>query len=164
MSFCNRRFFSLAALATISGCGFQPVHRSGGSAAALRGRIKLVDPTSPLEYAFTERMKRRLGAANAADFQLVTQINIEETGVAIQQNLDVTRINLRGTVSYTVHDATGAKTAVSGQAAASAAYDALSEPYSTLTAKRAAEERLARELAELVSAQILAAADKLVSS
>ncbi|MGB0507207.1 MAG: LPS assembly lipoprotein LptE [Pikeienuella sp.] len=164
MSFCNRRFFTLAGLAALGGCGFQPVHRSGGAASALRGRIRLANPTSPLEYAFTERMKRRIGSDNGAEYQLITQIDVQETGVAIQQNLDVTRINLRGTVTYAVHDVAGVKTAVSGLAKASAAYDALSEPYATLTAKRAAEERLARELAELVSAQILAAADKLVSS
>lgn len=163
MSFYNRRYFALSAVAALAACGFQPVHRSGGPAAGLKGRIAVANPTSPLEYAFAERLKRRLGAPAEADYRLVTQIQIEETGVAIQQNLDVTRINLRGTVRYTVHGADGAETDVAGQAAASAAYDALSEPYATLTAKRAAEERLAVELAEQVSARILADAAKLVS-
>lgn len=158
MSSCNRRWV-LGAIAALAGCGFQPVHRTGGPGEELRGRIALAEARSPIDFAFRERLRRKVGdAGGAADWRLVYDVRVSERGAAIEQDLDVTRFNITGVatfslISLSTEASFGEETVVS-----TASFDALGEAFATRSARKAAEERLARELAERVSARLYALA------
>jgi LPS-assembly lipoprotein len=155
MSSCNRRWV-LVAGAALTGCGFQPVH---GPGEALRGRITLAEARSPVDFAFRERLRRRLGdAGGAADWRLVFDVQLTERGAAIEQNLDVTRFNITGVAKFALISVSTEPSYREETVIATASFDAVAEAFATRSARKAAEQRLARELAERVSARLYALA------
>lgn len=158
MSSCNRRWV-LGAGVALAGCGFQPVHRAGGPAEALQGRIALAEARSPVDFAFRERMRRKVGdAGGGADWRLIYDLQLTERGAAIEQDLDVTRFNITGTAKFALVSVSSAPSFSEETVIATASFDALADAFATRSARKAAEERLARELAERVSARLYALA------
>lgn len=158
MSSCNRRWVLGAGIA-LAGCGFQPVHRSGGAAEALRGRITLAEARSPVDFAFRERLRRRIGDADGAgDWRLVFDVELTERGAAIEQDLDVTRFNITGIAKFALISVSTEPSYDEETVIATASFDAVAEAFATRSARKAAEQRLARELAERVSARLYALA------
>lgn len=158
MSLCDRRWVLGAGMA-LAGCGFQPVHKSGGAGDALRGRITLAEARSPVDFAFRERLRRRLGeAGGAADWRLVYDVQVSERGAAIEQDLDITRFNITGVAKFALVSLSSKPSFDEETVVATASFDAVGQAFATRSARQAAQERLARELAERVSARLYALA------
>lgn len=161
---CNRRWILGAGLA-LAGCGFQPVHRTGGPGERLKGRIALAEARSPVDFAFRERMRRRVGdAGGAADWKLVYKLELTERGAAIEQDLDVTRFNITGVARFSLISQSSEPSFDEEVVVSTASFDALGAAFATRAARKSAEERLARELAERVSARLFAIASTGVTS
>lgn len=158
MSSCNRRWV-LVAGGALAGCGFQPVHRAGGPAGNLRGKITLAEARSPTDFAFRERMRRAFGdAGGAADWRLVYDLTIDETGAAIAQDLDITRFNINGIARFSLVSLSTEASFENQSVAATTSFDAVADVYATRSARKAAELRLAEELAERTTARLFALA------
>ncbi|MGB0506373.1 MAG: LPS assembly lipoprotein LptE [Pikeienuella sp.] len=158
MSSCNRRWV-LGAGVALAGCGFQPVHQSGGAGSVLRGKITLAEARTPVGYAFRERMRRKFGdAGGAADWRLVYDLNLTESGAAIAQDLDITRFNITGVARFSLISLSSKASHEDLTVTATASFDAIAEAFATRAARRAAETRLAEELAERASARLYALA------
>ena len=160
MSSCSRRWV-LGAGVALAGCGFQPVHRTGGPGEMLRGRIALAEARSPVDFAFRERIRRKVGdAGGTADWRLEYQLQLTERGVAIEQDLDVTRFNITGVAKFSLVSMSSEPSFDEESVVSTASFDALGAAFATRAARQAAEERLARELAERVSARLFALASR----
>lgn len=146
----DRRGFlaGLAALSLTGACGFRPVYGSGGLGAALRGAVRVDDPASRADFQFVSAFEDLLGRPDTPRFSLAYTITQDEVGGGILQNIGATRIQVFGTLDFTVTDlGTGAEVAT-GQVANNTTYSTTGTQLATLTAAEDAELRLMRILAE----------------
>ena len=151
MSLSDRRtFLTLGMFASLSACGFQPVYRQGSAASGLKGRIMLPEATDPVSFAYRERIRRRFGnAGENAAYVLENETKLSETGIAITQASDVTRYRLVGETAWRLVDRETGQPVIEDTVTAFTGFDATSEAFSVREARKAAEDRLAVELAEL---------------
>lgn len=157
---CSDRRGALVLLAgVLAGCGFRPLYGEGGGAGRMLGAVALQEAASPEDFAYRERLRRRLGSdegAGAPEWRLSWSLRFDETGIAITREADVTRYRLIASAKYTLERLDGSTPPVLGEVRAIGAYDATSSTYSTLSAERAELGDLAVELAELTATRLLA--------
>ena len=151
MSSCSRRaFLAFGALAGLSACGFKPVYRKGAAPEGLRGMILLPEAVDPVSFAYRERIRRRFGdGGDNARYILENKTEYEETGIAITQASDVTRYRLTGETAWRLVDRESGDVVLEDVASAFTGFDGTSSAFSAREARKAAETRLATELAEL---------------
>lgn len=143
-----------AALAA-SGCGFKPVHGSGGG-DALDGRVAVSTPAGRLGYVMREALERRLGrGGSGADWRLSARIDLAREGLAITEDSSITRYVLRAEAPWVLAGPGGAR--VTGTARSMSAYSADGSLYASRAAKRDAEARVAEDLGERIAAQLATA-------
>ena len=144
----DRRAFVAGGLALLAGCGFRPVYGPGGAGGALRGAVRLADPASRAEFHLVAAVEELLGRPDAARLALAYTLTQEQVGAGLVQGFGDTRVQVFGTLAYTVTDiATGAQRA-QGSVTGNVAYSTTGTQLATLTAAEDAERRLMRMLAE----------------
>lgn len=149
-SFDRRAILMLGGAATLAACGFQPVYRKSAEADALRGSIQLPEAVDPVSFAYRERVRRRFGdAGDGARYVLENSTRLTETGIAITQASDVTRYRVTGETAWRLIDRESGEVVLEDIASAFTGFDATSSAFSSREARKAAETRLATELAEL---------------
>ena len=158
MSLYDRRsILALGALAGLSACGFKPVYRKDAGPDALHGKIQLPEAVDPVSFAYRERVRRRFGDADdSARYILENETALSETGIAITQASDVTRYRVTGETVWRLIDRETGETVLADVASAFTGFDATSSAFSVREARKAAEDRLATELAELTISAIAA--------
>ena len=157
MSSSDRRrlILSLAALAGLAGCGYRPVLAPGGPGAGLVGRVALRDPSNRYDFAFVEALEARLGRAGVGAYRLTYSIDVDSERVAVTQQNVTTRYNLIGEVEYRLVAADGGRVA-SGRVNSFVSYSASGTVIATEAARRDAEERLMRVLADSLVTRLYA--------
>lgn len=156
-SFDRRHILALGAVSAIAACGFRPVYRKGAASADLKGSIQLPEAVDPVSFAYRERLRRRFGdAGDQALYLLENSTKIEETGIAITQASDVTRYRVLGETEWRLIDRQTGDVMIADKVAAFTGFDATSSAFSVREARKAAEGRLAAELAELTISAISA--------
>lgn len=159
MSSSDRRTILLALAALpLAGCGFTPVYGTGGSAEALRGRVRAADPDDHNGYVYIGRLEERLGRPEAPIFDLSYTISTSEEGLAISSGGETTRYNVTGTARFTLTDRRSGQSVLTGSVDSFTAYSATGTTVSTLSAKRAAYDRLMVILADQTITRLLASA------
>lgn len=157
MSLFNRRtlLVSLAAL-PLSACQFTPVYGPGGSGEIIRNQIRVADPDTRLEFELVARLEDRLGTGSA--YELGYQIETSQRNVVIDGSENIDRINLSGTLTFTVRRAGAGAVVQSGAVSTFAAYATSASPVATASAQRDAQDRLAVALADQVVTRLIAGA------
>jgi len=156
MSLSDRRTFLLAALATLGGCGFQPVYGPSGSARGLMGRIEIAAPTDKNGFNLVRRLEERLGQPEAPDFALGFVLELEEDEVGITPSQTITRYSLLGNARFTLTELASDTVVASGEVDNFTSYAATGTTVSTLAAERDAYARLMIILADQIVARLLA--------
>ncbi|WP_290684326.1 MULTISPECIES: hypothetical protein [unclassified Haematobacter] len=152
----DRRSFLLAALVPLAGCGFAPAYGTNGRANALRGAVRVDDPTDPETYAFLARVEEVLGPPEAPRYALSYRIRTKEWGVSISRDDLTSRYQLFGEVAYSVKDLSTGKQVHSGTGSNFVGYSGLGSAVSSRAAKVDGEKRLMRQLADQVTEQLIA--------
>lgn len=150
----------------LAGCGFRPLYREGDGAAALLGAVSLQEAASPEDFAYRERLRRRLGLTRqqggSKRYRLIWRLSVDEDGLASTRNAETTRYRLTALARYRLLDLTVDEETESvvteGTVKTIGAYDATSSVYATRASRRDERARLAVELGELTATRILAAA------
>ncbi len=164
MSSCNRRFFALGALA-LGGCGFRPLY--GGGTEAGPGRllqsVQIERESGELGFRVHEALIERLRPPTpAAPLRLTTRTRLDRDGLAIEEDDEVTRYNLRVFTRYTLQRVGAAPSATpltEGEVRSIAAYNATSSQYATLVAERQVLDRTAKEIADKIAKRLAVAYD-----
>lgn len=147
---------ALAGLAALAGCGFTPVLAPG--ATPLPGGAAVDAPETPDGFVLRDRLLDRLGPAPAAPrYRLAVVTEIGDTPVAITEEQELTRFNLPGAAAFTLTEEGSGRVVLSGRVDTFTGYSATGTAVATLTAERAARERLARALADLIVSRLLVA-------
>ncbi len=156
-SFDRRWFLSFGAAAGVSACGFKPAYRKGAASTGLKGSVLLPEAVDPISFAYRERLRRRFGnAGDQAVYLLENTTRFKESGIAITQASDVTRYRILGETEWRLVDRRTGEALIADKASAFTGFDATSSAFSVREARKAAEERLATELAELTISAISA--------
>ena len=160
MSSSNRRqVLALLGVAPLAACGFTPVYGPDGSGSTVQGRISIAAPENPLAFSLVSRLEDRIGRANGATYLLSYQIQTSESALALSDTDDINRINIAGTIAYTVTDTLSDAQVQAGEVSTFTAYASSGSPVATAAARRDAQERLMIALADQIVARLLAGAN-----
>jgi len=156
----RRRFLTLLAVAPRAGCGFAPVYAPGGTGQALRGQVRMAAPDTRLSFELVARLEERLGLPQVEAYRLDYVIETTESDLAITGTNDITRINIEGTVRFTLTDTATGEELLSDSVSTFTAYSTTSTPVATAAARRDAEDRLMIALADQVMSRLLASSTR----
>lgn len=138
----------LGALAVLAGCGLRPVYGPDGAGAALRGAVRADDPVSRADFHFVATLEELLGRPTQPRLALTYAIATRESGGGLLQGFGNTRIQVFGTLDFTLTEiATGARRAA-GRIEGNTAYSTTGTQLASQTAAEDAHLRLMRSLAE----------------
>ncbi|QIE56284.1 hypothetical protein G5B40_12920 [Pikeienuella piscinae] len=162
MSCFERRGVLLLMAGALAGCGFRPLYGGNSGAQVLLGGVILQEATAPEDFAYRERLRRRLGleganaGANDAGWRLTWVLRFEDSDIAVTPGADTTRYRLIASATYRLESTDDATASVKGEVSAIGAYDATASTFATRAAARAERRDLSVELAELTATQLLA--------
>ena len=163
MSLSDRRtvLTLLAAIAlALPGCGYTPVYGTGGSAAGLRGTVRVADPDSKDTFRLAGRLEERLGRVTAVRYALDYSVTHETEGLGITPDQSTTRYNILGTARYSLTEIGTGAVIAAGQVDSFTAYSAAGTTVATSSARDDALERLMVILADQIVTRLLAAAER----
>jgi LPS-assembly lipoprotein len=161
MSSSDRRtFLTFLAVAPLAGCGFAPVYAPGGTGQALRGQVLVAAPDTRLGFELVARLEERLGLPQAETYRLDYVIETSESDLAITGTNDITRINIQGSVRFTLVETMSGVERLSGTVSTFTAYSTTSTAVATAAARRDAEDRLMHALADQVMSRLLASSSR----
>ncbi|MEO0995156.1 MAG: LPS assembly lipoprotein LptE [Pseudomonadota bacterium] len=146
----------------LAGC-FRPMLAEGDSASEMRGRIALPPVDGRLGFHMTQRLEERLGRPSTPDHRLEVKVVTTDRGLAIAQDNSVTRRRVTATATWRLIGPTedGRGPVLSGREVSRSGYNATTSLYASRVAARTVERRLAQDLAERISRDILARSDGL---
>lgn len=152
----------------LAGCGFTPVHGPGGIARGLRGEISVAPPRDPAGYVLVRRLEDRLGRGTSPLYALDTEITLEDEGLGVTPEQEITRIQIEGKLGYTLTEIAtgtvidrGVVSSFTGYSAPVFSVDRNSIAGNSVTVRAAREdalERLLTILADQLTARLLAMA------
>ncbi len=158
MSYFNRRTLLFLPLA-LAACGFTPVYAPGGTASALRNKVKIAAPVTTDSYLLVQNLEERLGRSTAPVYALSLTLKTDTQGQAITASNETTRYSLVGKVDYKLHDIASQAIIASGSVDNFTGYSATGSTVETLAGERDARKRLMVILADLVTARLYATVD-----
>lgn len=136
-------------LALGAGCGFSPVYGEHGAGRALRNAVRADDPVSRTDFQFVAAFEDLLGRPGAAPrWSLAYSIETRDAGGGVLQNFGATRVQVFGTLDFSLTDSASGAEVASGRIEANTVYSTTGTQLSTLTAAEDASLRLMRMLAE----------------
>lgn len=159
---------AIVALLALTACGFRPLYGTssipeGAANAFAAVRIEPIRPTNDSDrigYLVSNALDEALhkpGLEAEARHVLKVSLADERRGLAIQDDASITRYNYRLSADWLLA-AIGADTALAtGHAETTASYNVVDSEYATLVARKDAEERAAREIAEQIKLKIAVA-------
>ncbi|MCX8508831.1 MAG: LPS assembly lipoprotein LptE [Rhodobacteraceae bacterium] len=152
----RRRFLALLAASPLVACGFTPAYGPGGPAEGLNGQIAIDDPYDKNAFDLVGRLEERLGRAKPGKWRLSYAITVSSVGLGITSTNAITRYNLLGTVTYTLHRINDGSQATAGKVENFTSYSASGTIVSTTASERDAYERLMRILADQIVTDLIA--------
>jgi LPS-assembly lipoprotein len=155
----RRKFLALVGVLPLAACGFTPVYGPAGTGGTVRGRVAFAEPDHALAFDLVSRLEDRIGRTEEGAYLLDYAIRTSRSSLAISETEDINRINITGTVDFTVtHAATGA-VVQRDEVSTFSGYATSGSPVATAAARRDAEQRLMVALADQIVARLLAGAD-----
>jgi len=159
------RFSFRAVLAGIvvlwaSACGFQPLYGVDAGGAHIVGElagIHIAEVNDRLGLAVRNDLLdlvTPLGEPAEPRYVLRVSLFEERQGIAIERDATITRFTLTLTANYDLEDARTRMRVNSGTARATAAYNVLRAEFANVVAKRDAETRAARVVAEEIKTRL----------
>lgn len=137
-----------AALLMLAACGFEPALEAGAPAAP-----RLAEPDTRLGFLYRAAIEDRLGPPAPGAPALAWDLAAEEEVVATTDAEERRRVQILGAVDWTLADA-GGRALASGREEAFTSWSATGTTVSVRAARRDAEERLMRILADRTVARL----------
>lgn len=154
----------LAALA-LTGCGLQPMYAGGGSGTVARGLAAVEVPAIAgrsgwlVRNALTDRFQA--GGREAARYRLDVRLDEKLEGLGVLGNDTIARERLTLRARYQLVDAESGAILLDSTDGSDAGVDVVSSEYAVIAAEQSAEERLAKDLADRITARVALALRKL---
>ncbi len=162
MSAAVRALFLVLFITPMLGaCGFQPLYGSDGGTRNLPADLARIQ-IAPIPDRIGQQVRNTLldqinpeGEPGAPDYRLEVKLDLHRQGVGYRRDESITRVNLRLNATYLLRDSAD-KVVFSGSGNSIASFDVVQKDFSTLTAERDGEERMAIDVANQIVLQLAA--------
>ena len=149
----------LAAAASLSACGLQPMYAGGGSGAVAQGLAAV--EVAPIEgragwlvrNALNDRLAQS-GAASAPQYRLDVLLDDNLEGLALLGDDTIGRERRTLRARYQLVDLASEEILLDATAGSDAGIDVVSSEFATIAAEQTALENLAREVADRIVARL----------
>ena len=165
---------TLIAMLLLAGCGFQPLYGENTVLSDGETPVDVIDELSKISIVIAvaddvdgrgsglvgfetrNQLIDLLGAQNVAatTYELQVRLRGFRRGLAVQSDASVTRFNYELIGSYELFDLGKSKAILTGNSRAFSAYNVVDSEFATVTARRDAEFRAARNIAEDMKLQL----------
>jgi LPS-assembly lipoprotein len=150
---------ALLALSLVSGCGFRPLYGAGekGPSAAALAEVAVAPIADRIGQQVRNRLLDRLnpkGRPVRPRYRLEVEIAERRTGIAVESDDTVSRINLTLSASFALHGGAAERPIFTGTTRTIAAYNITRSDYANLIAERDARSRAARTLADEIGTRL----------
>lgn len=152
------RILSALFLLALTGCGLQPMYAGGGSGAIAQGLAGIDVPAIEgrsgwlVRNALTDRF--RAGGSAASRYRLDVRLDEKLEGLGVLGNDVVARERLALRARYQLIDASNGAILLDATDSSDAGIDVVSSEYAVIAAEQSAEERLAKDLADRITARV----------
>jgi LPS-assembly lipoprotein len=155
--------FALALICApiLASCGFQPLYGSQGGTRNLPADLAQIE-IGPIPDRLGQQVRNTLldqlnpaGEPGAPNYHLDVKVDLNRQDVGYRKDESITRINLRLVASYQLKDGDD-KVILAGAGRSIASFDVVQKDFSTLTAERDGEERMAEDVANQIVMQLAA--------
>ena len=151
----------LAVVISLAGCGFQPLYGTAGGTRNLPADLARIQ-IAPIPDRLGQQVRNTLldqlnpsGEPAAADYILTVKLDLNRQGLGYRKDESITRVNLRLVANYELRNAED-KIVIAGAGRSIASFDVVQKDFSTLTAERDGEERIANDVANQIVLQLAA--------
>jgi LPS-assembly lipoprotein len=144
----GRGLRALVVALALAGCGFAPVYAPGGSAAGLRGSIRVEAPQTKAEYDLVAQLESRLGQPGSPAYDLSFELTTREVAVGITPEQETTRYHVEGQLDFALTEIGTGAIATSGRVETFTAYAATGSTVAAAAATEDAYRRLSVILAD----------------
>ena len=156
--------FALATLLALGGCTVRPLYATTpGGEAGPQSDLPAIDvqtPSTRVEQVFRNNLLFGLtGGADAPDarFGLVYRLTLHEQEVAVERGTGTPNLyQLTGGVSFLLKDVASGESLFGASVTSLDTYTRSSQNFANIRAQRDAEDRLAKQLAQLTQARLAA--------
>jgi LPS-assembly lipoprotein len=145
--------------AALAACGFTPVYAPGGTAAGLRGKVKVDAPDDVESYLLVQNLEERLGRAGLPQYRLSLVLTTRTQGLAVTASNETSRYSIVAQADYELQDIATEDIVASGSVDNFTGYSATGSTVETLASERDARARLMAILADQITTRLYAAAD-----
>ncbi|BCW87086.1 hypothetical protein sos41_02120 [Alphaproteobacteria bacterium SO-S41] len=161
----TRAILAVTAALMLSACGFRPLYGTssipeGAESAFATIRVEPIPATNDSDrigYLVADALDRTLhtpGHHESTVYALAIKLTDERRGLAVQDDASITRYNYRVTATWTLTPIGAEKSIANGRAETTASYNVVDSQYATLVARKDAEDRAAREIAEQIKLRL----------
>ncbi len=158
----NRKFWPLAGLLALGGCGFTPLYGSDDAAPSVQSRLEEVkianipERTGQLLHEALEAQMQTEGAPTNQLYVLNVTYNLAEAGAGEQQDTSITRVRFYGTATWSLSPIGAPKQPLaSGQASTEDALNVIDQQYFAQTLETSTvNKQVAQELAGQIAQQV----------
>lgn len=153
---------AIAVIALLSGCGFQPLYKSGGTGdQAALATIDVVTIKDRIGQQLRNMLNAALaprGRASVTDYRLTVTLTESKSRLAILKDETATRANLTIRAKFKLDALKNPKLRpFLGRALSTNSYNILTSDFATLSAERDARNRALRTLSEEIRLRVAAA-------
>lgn len=162
-SYDRRRVTALLLATGLTGCGYQPVYRSGGQARALMGKVHVPDIRGRAGHYLVRTLRRRLGPPDpAAEMTLEVDLNLGARDIVVGPRNEILRYEIWLRAKYLLSRRTQSEPVAQGVVEVVTSVDATESPYAAYAAERnrtrAAATEAGKRIIRAVYTQLEAAA------
>ncbi|MGK2741773.1 hypothetical protein ACSHT0_12845 [Tepidicaulis sp. LMO-SS28] len=145
-------FLMIAALG-LAGCGFQPLYADRTGGAPVKAKLEAITIEAPggevgngLKFNLEDLIGERGVASTRYSLRLSPQVR--ESNVAVRQDTEVTRRNVRLTTRFDLYDSEVGEVVLSGSSTSTGSYNRVDSEFANLMAYRNVEDRVIRDTAQ----------------
>ncbi|HQT64248.1 MAG TPA: hypothetical protein PLT25_08140 [Acidocella sp.] len=157
----NRKFWPLAGLLVLAGCGFTPLYGGddGAGVQAQLDQVKIAnipERTGQLLHEALEAQMQREGAPTNELYILNVTYDVTQAGIGLQQDTSITRVRFYGSAKWRLSPI-GApnQTLTSGQASTEDALNVIDQQYFAQTLETGTvNKQVAQEIAAQIAQQV----------
>ncbi|MEL0091109.1 MAG: LPS assembly lipoprotein LptE [Rhodospirillales bacterium] len=152
------RITLLLVAAAVSGCGFQPLYGQRENSGSTKLAIDVMPIADRDGQVLRAGLRRSFDFSSPAVYRMEVKLSEKLNVVAIDQAGDVTRRRMTKTANWQLTKFTPTKEErpIRGVVRVFEAYNVFASDFSNLTAERAARERAAGRLAEMIAIDVTA--------
>jgi len=143
----------------LSACGFTPLYATRGQNNGVVAALAAISVQAPgdrvnraLRVSLEDKLRTNLSASHR--YTVILQSQLSEANVAVQQDTEVTRKNLKLRTEFSLRDIETDELLYTAKSNGIVAFNRVASEFANIIAERDAEERVANQVAEDIHSKL----------